>query len=209
MLPRILVVVAGVSGLMAPPAGLGRRVVLASEKGFGTPATKKATKNKPADMPSSPSSPLLQQLLEEEREKEAARARDIEDLKERDAFVRSTADAGRLPEVVANRMAARMAVLGGLPTFGGIGLFVFFYLSATKNDVAFQPTAVAAATTVPWVVGLLGIGYGALSASWDEDQDGSLIGVTEFKTNVGRIVDGLRRSANDAKLRDAIDDGDV
>lgn len=103
-------------------------------------------------------------------------------------------------------MIARMAIFGGLPTFGGIGAFVWFYFQATKDDNVFQPTAVAAATTVPWVLGLLGIGFGALSASWDEEDEGSALGADELKLNVGRLLDGVKRSATDEMLRDKLED---
>lgn len=184
--------------------GWARSSRLSSEKkGFGTPPPppkKTAAEKKIAA--ENAKSPLLQQLLDEERAKQEALQKSVEDLRERDAYVRSQPDAGRLPDSVANRMAVRMALFGGLPTFGGIGLFVWFYFSATQNDNVFQPAAVAAATTAPWVVGLLGIGYGAFSASWDEDVEGSVLGFKEFKLNIQRILEGLRRSANDAKLRE-------
>mmetsp|Transcript_9775 Transcript_9775/g.14908 ORF Transcript_9775/g.14908 Transcript_9775/m.14908 type:complete len:222 (-) Transcript_9775:4828-5493(-) len=183
-----------------------RRLIIvahSSEKGF-SPAVKK-TKKSSANSPQNdtPKSPLLAQLLEEESAKKEALAAEIAELKEREAYVSENTDAGRIPDAVANRMAIRMAILGGVPVFGGLALFIFFYLSATKNDNVFQPTAVAAATTAPWILGLLGIGYGALSASWDDDEPGSLLGVDEFKTNIQRILEGLRRSSKDAKLRES------
>jgi hypothetical protein len=154
-------------------------------------------------------SPLLAELLETEKSR-AERAREtIADLEDRDAYVREKGvEAGRVPDAVANRMVARMATFGGLPAFGGVGLFVWFYFSATQDDNVFQPTLVASATTVPWVIGLLGIGYGALSASWDEDVEGSPLGLTEIKLNVGRLFEGIGRSAKDAALRDRLDKRD-
>jgi len=206
-----------------PPPGLTRRLSprVRSDKGFGTkPAVEKkiaelqrdqrqlkATKPvaaQPSETPQTQSE-LLQQLLEDEKVRKETLRVQVEDLKERDEFVRQNKDAGVIPDAVSNRKAARMALFGGIPTFGGIGLFVFFYLSA-QGDNVFQPTIVAAATTAPWVVGLLGIGYGALSASWDEDRKGSVLGIDEFKLNIQRITDGLSRSANDANLRDSLAD---
>lgn len=101
-----------------------------------------------------------------------------------------------------------MALFGGLPAFGGVGLFVWFYFAATRDDNVFQPTAVATATTVPWVLGLLGIGYGALSASWDEEIEGSKLGFDEIKLNIGRLFDGVKRSAKDSELREKMDRDD-
>ena len=204
----------------------GRRVARAlllraepsSGKGFGAKKSKKkAASQRPPDLTfaeevgvgsggESTNSALLSQLLAQEEERKAEVQESIEDLKERDAFVRDRGvDAGRVPDSVANRMVLRMALFGGLPAFGGVGLFVWFYFAATRDDNVFQPTAVATATTVPWVLGLLGIGYGALSASWDEDVDGSALGFAELKLNVGRLFEGVSRSANDARLREKIE----
>ncbi|MEL7314263.1 MAG: PAM68 family protein, partial [Cyanobacteria bacterium J06559_3] len=41
---------------------------------------------------------------------------------------------------------------------------------------------------------VLGLSYGALSSSWDEDAVGSLVGADEFKLNVGRMVDAWRQA---------------
>ena len=130
------------------------------------------------------------------------REMDSKHLGERDAYVSANPEAGRLPDAVANRMVARMAIFGGFPVFGGMALFVYFYLSATQNDNVFQPTLVASATTAPWILGLLGLGYGAFSASWDEEMPGSWLGFTEARLNVGRMLEGLRRSAQDADIRE-------
>ena len=51
--------------------------------------------------------------------------------------------AGVIPEKVAMRMLGRMLPLAGVPIFGGIALFVTFYLSATKWDLEIQPAVVA------------------------------------------------------------------
>mmetsp|Transcript_24262 Transcript_24262/g.96223 ORF Transcript_24262/g.96223 Transcript_24262/m.96223 type:complete len:224 (+) Transcript_24262:52-723(+) len=210
------------AGLRPPSVGRATRVVCASSssssedggggggaKGFAKPSPKRPRPpQRTASADDDGKSPLLRQLIEDERQRKETLARDVADLKERDAYVRSTADAGRVPDAVANRMGARMALFGGLPTFGGIALFVYFYFSATQRDSVVEPGAVAAFTTLPWVAGLLGIGYGALSASWDEDAEGSLLGLDEFKTNIGRILEGLTRSARDAKLRESLGDDD-
>ena len=37
--------------------------------------------------------------------------------------------------------------------------------------------------------GLLGISYGLLSASWDPNREGSFWGWTEFRANLGMILD--------------------
>ena len=52
------------------------------------------------------------------------------------------------------------------------------------------------------VISLLGITYSVMSASWDEDSEGSLLGIEEFQKNVGNIKDGLSRTSQNAILRE-------
>ena len=82
-----------------------------------------------------------------------------------------------------------------------MALFVFFYLGATKGDFEVPPTIVAYATTAPWLLGLAGLTYGLISTSWDEDVEGSFLGVDEFQTNVARIFDGTKRGGENEELR--------
>ena len=44
-----------------------------------------------------------------------------------------------------------------------------------------------------------------MSASWDEDVEGSLTGVDEFKKNLGSVQEGLRRSRENLLLREKMD----
>ena len=41
-----------------------------------------------------------------------------------------------------------------------------------------------------------------MSASWDADREGSLLGAEEFQRNINNIKDGLSRSRENAVLRD-------
>jgi hypothetical protein len=47
-----------------------------------------------------------------------------------------------------------------------------------------------------------GITYSVISASWDDDREGSLLGTDEFGKNIQSIRDGLSRSRENALLRD-------
>ncbi len=110
--------------------------------------------------------------------------------------------AGVIPDAVAKRMLSRMLPLAAIPVFGGIGLFVFFYFSATRGDFEVPPAIVAYATTAPWLLGLAGLTYGIISSSWDEDVEGSFLGFDEFQTNIDRILEGLRRGSENQELRE-------
>jgi len=151
-------------------------------------------------------SPSAREALEQMRMRrdEAALAVEAkrEERKEVQEVLKENPTAGVIPDKVAQRMLFRMLPLAGVPIFGGIALFVYFYLSATKGDVEFQPTVVAYATTAPWLLGLAGLTFGILSSSWDEDREGSFLGFDEVQLNLGRVLDGLRRASDNADLRD-------
>mmetsp|Transcript_34228 Transcript_34228/g.52553 ORF Transcript_34228/g.52553 Transcript_34228/m.52553 type:complete len:315 (-) Transcript_34228:423-1367(-) len=139
--------------------------------------------------------------LEQERKDEALRG--IKQLIEVDEAIKDTPAA--IPEKVAMRMGKRMLPFVGIPLFGGMGTFVAFWYLATYKNFEFQPALVAFTTIGFLAVGLLGISYSVVSASWDEDDAGSFFGVNEFKENVGRVKDGLRRSRDNAELRDIME----
>lgn len=40
--------------------------------------------------------------------------------------------------------------------------------------------------------GILGITYGILSASWDENEAGSGLGIKEFKSNTAPLIDRIK-----------------
>lgn len=128
----------------------------------------------------------------------------ISKLREEEALMASDPSVGAVPELVANRMLGRIVVLAGIPVFGGLAIFVGAFFYSKKYDLVVPPAIIAYATQLPFILGLLGITYGILSSSWDKE-DGSLLGISEFKTNVQRVKDGLTRTGETAKLREEID----
>lgn len=53
--------------------------------------------------------------------------------------------------------------------------------------------AVLIIQTTTFGAGFLGISYGALSASWEPNREGSKLGFTEFKANLALALEDLRR----------------
>ncbi|MBD3880863.1 PAM68 family protein [Phormidium tenue FACHB-886] len=107
-------------------------------------------------------------------------------------------DAG-IPQVVSRRMARRMAFFCGVPTMLGMLTFVVSYL-VVSNDLLQLPTyAVLLVSLGCFGLGVVGLTYGVLSASWEEDAVGSRLGFAEFKTNLGRTTDAWRENAQKAK----------
>lgn len=114
-------------------------------------------------------------------------------VKTRDASA-STA----IPEVVSRRMLRRMMFFSGVPT--GTAVFIFFvsYVLITQ-DIAMLPNyAVLFATLGCFGLGVVGLSYGALSASWDEQRLGSLVGLDEFRLNFGRLTGAWQASRDES-----------
>ncbi|BAZ50240.1 hypothetical protein NIES4103_28540 [Nostoc sp. NIES-4103] len=93
-----------------------------------------------------------------------------------------------IPQVVSQRMIRRVAAFCGIPTALGIITLVVSYLLAIYSDIKLPPIAVLLVNMGFFGLGVLGITYGVLSASWDEETPGSLLGLGEFGTNWGRMV---------------------
>jgi hypothetical protein len=93
-----------------------------------------------------------------------------------------------IPEVVSKRMARRMAFFCGIPTLLGFSVLPGSYLVITNHWFELPNTAVLLVSLGFLGLSVLGLSYGVLSASWDEDQPGSLLGLRECGLNWDRFV---------------------
>lgn len=106
---------------------------------------------------------------------------------------------GGIPDAVSRRMVKRMAVFSGIPTAIGMSTFFISYW-IVSHDILEIPTYVVLLLSLGgFGLGVLGLSYGALSASWEEDQAGSLLGWTEFATNWGRMTEGWKAARQEAR----------
>lgn len=128
----------------------------------------------------------------------------IRQVRDEEQLIASDPSVGAVPELVADRMIGRIATFFGIPVFGGLAIFVIAFFISKKYDLVVPPTIIAYATQVPFVLGLVGISYAILSSSWDEEP-GSALGIDEFKTNWQRVQDGLKRTQENAKLKEEIE----
>ena len=105
-----------------------------------------------------------------------------------------------IPDAVSRRMVWRMAVFSGVPTAFGMLTFVVSYL-VVANDLVALPTYAVLLVSLGWFgLGVLGLTYGVLSASWDEEEGmGSRLGIAEFKTNLGRTAAAWRENSEKEK----------
>lgn len=189
---------------------------LADNKGFGKtkgtkppPPPEQATiKAENANMPTdhslskSTGAEALARLRQANVEQRNEELRSIRDLKNVDRQLLEAPNSAVIPEKVAQRMGKRMIPFVGLPLFGLTATFVTFWYMATYKDYEFQTTLVAFSTIGILVISLSGITYSVMSASWDEDVEGGFFGMEEFRKNVRSIRDGLKRSQENAILRE-------
>ena len=99
-----------------------------------------------------------------------------------------------IPEAVSRRMIARMGLFSGVPTVMGMGTLVGSYFIVTNEWFPLPNVAVLLVSMGFLGLGVLGLSYGVFSASWDERQEGSTLGWSEFKTNIGRVYQDWKAS---------------
>ncbi|XP_052206798.1 uncharacterized protein PAM68-like [Diospyros lotus] len=109
--------------------------------------------------------------------------------KRADAAPRKTAgrnggeDDEKIPKVVFERMIGRILFYVGAPMAAGIALLQVF--NVVKEQRLWEvPKWVPFLTTfVTFGASALGIAYGTLSASWDPEEEGSVLGFEEAQKN--------------------------
>jgi NADH:ubiquinone oxidoreductase subunit 2 (chain N) len=103
-----------------------------------------------------------------------------------------TREETKIPEKVSQRMLSRMVVLAGIPLLLGLGTFIGSYFIIAQDLLVLPNAAVVILSTGFFGLSVLGLSYGVLSASWDEEALGSILGWQEFKLNLGRMQDGWK-----------------
>jgi hypothetical protein len=97
-----------------------------------------------------------------------------------------------IPDYVANRMARRVAIATGIPSILGMSTFVASYLVVSKGVLDIPPGVTLVTSGGFFLLGLLGLSYGVLSASW-EPGAGSLLGFEQIGVNIGRLRSSIKR----------------
>jgi hypothetical protein len=105
---------------------------------------------------------------------------------------RGSRESTRIPDVVSRRMVSRMVILCGVPTTLGLLTFFVSYLLVTKLGLELPNAAVVLVSMGFFGLGVLGLSYSVLSASWDEDKPGSFLGWREFVVNWQRMTSAWR-----------------
>ncbi|KAK9861580.1 hypothetical protein WJX84_000584 [Apatococcus fuscideae] len=103
------------------------------------------------------------------------------------------AERDEVPEEVNARVLQRILIFAGVPVFTGILLLPLIVYLKTVQKWEIPNWAVLIVQTSTFGAGFFGISYGALSASWEPNREGSKLGFTEFKANLALALQDLRR----------------
>ena len=90
-----------------------------------------------------------------------------------------------IPKYVADRMARRIFFTAGIPTILGMSVFVLSYIIVTRNIAEIPPSSTIAISALFFLLGLGGLSFGILSASWDKEP-GSFFGIENIPLNIER-----------------------
>ena len=90
-----------------------------------------------------------------------------------------------IPKYVADRMAKRIFFTAGIPTVMGMSVFVVSYIIVTRNIAEIPPSSTIAISALFFLLGLGGLSFGILSASWDKEP-GSFFGIENIPLNIER-----------------------
>ena len=90
-----------------------------------------------------------------------------------------------IPKYVADRMAKRIFFTAGIPTLLGMSVFVISYIIVTRKIAEIPPSSTIAISALFFLLGLGGLSYGILSASWDISP-GSFLGLENIPLNIQR-----------------------
>ncbi|ELS31572.1 MULTISPECIES: PAM68 family protein [Pseudanabaena] len=97
-----------------------------------------------------------------------------------------------IPDEVNRRIVRRAALFCGIPTGMGLTTFIVSYFLVSKHIVDLPTSAVVLLSMLFLGIGVLGLSYGAISASWDEGRIGSWWGGEEFKKNFGHLTEAWK-----------------
>ena len=105
--------------------------------------------------------------------------------KETTIVVNKNNSSSGIPKYVADRMARRIFFTTGIPTILGMSVFVVSYIIVTRNIAEIAPSATIAISALFFLIGLAGLSFGILSASWDKEP-GSFLGIENIPLNIKR-----------------------
>ena len=109
----------------------------------------------------------------------------FQDLEKDVKVSNSKVQSSGIPKYVADRMAKRIFFTAGIPTVLGMSVFVVSYIIVTRKIAEIPPSSTIAISALFFLLGLGGLSYGILSASWDITP-GSFLGLENISLNIQR-----------------------
>jgi uncharacterized membrane protein len=103
-----------------------------------------------------------------------------------------TLSESRIPDAIGQRMLGRVLVFSGVPTLMGVFVFFISYYVVVNDLYDLPNVVVLLSSMLGFGLGVVGLSYGVLSASWEEDEPGSALGFAEFGVNSKRLVEALK-----------------
>ncbi|MGF1482681.1 MAG: PAM68 family protein [Cyanophyceae cyanobacterium] len=114
---------------------------------------------------------------------------------------RQEASLSAIPDAVSKRMVRRMALFSGVPTALGVASLVVCYWIVSHQWFKIPNVAALLVSMGFFGLGVLGLSYGIISTSWDEERVGSWLGGEEFSLNFGRLISAWRNSRQEQKAK--------
>ena len=106
-----------------------------------------------------------------------------------------------IPKYVADRMAKRIFFTAGIPTLLGMSVFVVSYIIVTRKIAEIPPSSTIAISALFFLIGLGGLSYGILSASWDITP-GSFLGLENIPLNIQRAKAAFKPASQNFEEQD-------
>lgn len=96
-------------------------------------------------------------------------------------------------------MVRRVAVLAGVPSALGLSTFFINYYLLINHILVFPNWVTVLESLGLFGISFVGISYGVLSASWEPETDGSLLGLREFRFNFANLREQWRDRAREQR----------
>ncbi|KAM0863192.1 hypothetical protein ACQ4PT_044750 [Festuca glaucescens] len=178
--------------LSAPQASLSKRRkhparrlhAAGNGSGVGTPAADSADTNAPSFKKTSRKEKLRQQQRLREREEQQQlllKESLVEAAREEEGGGGGNDD--EIPQAVFDRILKRILFTVGIPMASGVALLNVYDALKRGRGVEVPSWVQLLTILLSFGTSALGIAYGTLSASWDPEKEGSLLGIAELQTN--------------------------
>jgi hypothetical protein len=99
-----------------------------------------------------------------------------------------------IPKVVSDRMLRRALIFSGLPMLVSLAILGVSYYIVLNRIFDLSGTVVLFASLAFLGLSVVGLSYGILSASWDEDRVGNWFGYADFQVNFDRMLSAYKAS---------------